>query len=361
MTGTPMTGAPMAALTRRPGRGAAWLSTAIVLVGTSVLLSAAAPPSAPPPTARVAAMSDQARDYLTNAIDMLEMYSVDAGKVDWATTRAKAFRTAAGAQTTADTYDAIWYVISHLRDPHTRLLPPAETTVLTAPTPSAGTPVGRLQPIAGRVIAMVTLPGIAGNDKATATYTRAGAAKVRELDRSRPCGWIVDLREDTGGGMGPMLVTLAPLLNGSDLAYFVDRDATRTAISLPGGRLFVGGEPAPYEQPPNPYRLHHPGAPVAILTGRDTASAGEITLIAFRGQPGTRTFGQSTRGLASGNVGLTLSDGAVLVVTDTNDMDRTGHLYPNATPIPPDEPVTGDDATVTAAIDWLARTPECSR
>lgn len=70
------------------------------------------------------------------------------------------------------------------------------------------------------------------------------------------------------------------------------------------------------------------------------------------GRPRVRTFGAPTAGLATGNVAIDLTDGAVLVLTVAREADRTGRLYGN-TPIAPDQPTPGDADTLTDAVAWL--------
>ena len=308
-------------------------------------------------------MSSAARDYLDHALDLLEQQSIDGDTVDWSSVRADALRVARKAQTTEDTYKAINLAIDRLHDPHTFLLTREQSeTSLASPTPPNGSPTGRMLPTGARSpkIAMVEVPAFSGTDAAAAIYARTGAAAIRDLDHARPCGWIVDLREDTGGNMAPMLVTLAPLLVGPEIASFINRDGTRLPVLLNDGHLSGAGA-GQWPIASNSYRLSHAGSPVAILTGPRTASAGEITMIAFRGQPGTRTFGQPTAGFASGNTASTLSDGATLIITTAKDADRSGQVFANLTPVPPDEPVVGADATVAAATKWLAKTPACGK
>lgn len=117
----------------------------------------------------------------------------------------------------------------------------------------------------------------------------------------------------------------------------------------------------------NAYVLKRPAPPVAILTGPETASAGEAALIAFRGRPESRSFGLPTAGLATGNTAYPLNDGALLLLTEAADMDRTGRRYVN-TPIAPDVRVaftdsdmvrgTGDPV-IDAARKWLESRPAC--
>ncbi|MET8327771.1 S41 family peptidase [Streptomyces sp. NPDC005181] len=298
------------------------------------------------------AMAPEARVYLTEVLDLLQQRALNRHEVDWPSGRRQAFAEAAGAATTADTYPAIQLAVAALNDSHTFFFGPQEAKEFTeAPetsdaTAPALTPLGRL---IGSMIGYVMLPGSLG---AVSGYARAGAAAVRKLDASRPCGWIVDLRGDEGGAIWPMLDAIAPLLGDGKLGAFVDADGKREDWVLRRGRLFLGGQVLPKDLPGgkegggipdyvthNAYVLHRPHPPVAVLTGPDTASAGEATLVAFRGRAQTRSFGLPTAGLASGNASYPLSDGAELGLTESADVDRTGRRYGNS-PIAPDVSVT---------------------
>jgi carboxyl-terminal processing protease len=307
------------------------------------------------------AMNPTARTYLSRALDLLQQNSVDTGSVDWPRARAEAFRMAGGARNPNQTYPAIRWVVQQLHNPHTRFLSPTTAAESSSRSrPSGGPPTGRLLPDRQALLTILAADG--GED----SYVRDGASIVRELDGSRPCGWIVDLRANGGGALGPMLTVLAPLLTGAILGYFVYPSGRRVAWSLRGGRLFIGDRADSSRA--NPYRLSRPASPIAILTAAPTASAAEATLISFRGQPNVRSFGQPTAGRASGNIVYPLSDGAALQLTVADEADRTGHVYPDRTPIPPDQStpkppaagsVTRTDPGLTAATRWLSATGSC--
>jgi C-terminal processing protease CtpA/Prc len=104
-----------------------------------------------------------------------------------------------------------------------------------------------------------------------------------------------------------------------------------------------------------------------VLTGRQTRSAGEAVTVAFRGRPNTRSFGEPTAGVPTGNAAYRLSDGARLILTGAKDADRTGRTYDE--PIPPEEEVIKDprpvarrqDAVLDAAQGWLLKQAPCRR
>ena len=108
-----------------------------------------------------------------------------------------------------------------------------------------------------------------------------------------------------------------------------------------------------------PYFLKRPECPIAVLTSDNTMSSGEVITIAFRGKENTRSFGQSTRGLSTGNSGFMLSDSAKISLTTSIFADRNGHLYGDK--VVPDEVIKVSypehdlkrDEVVLAAIDWI--------
>ncbi|MFF7296475.1 S41 family peptidase [Streptomyces sp. NPDC008265] len=376
----------------RTRRLALLTASAALAVGTVSLPSgalaaprAAGAPAAAPAPQPGSDMSAAAALYLNHVLHLLQNNSMDKHKVDWPEVRRQAFAEAARARTTADTYDAIDLAVEALGNPHTAFIrpdqaaafdpsPATETSATATPPP---VPRGRL---VGQEIGYVSLPAT----ERIPGYARAGAQVVRTLDASRPCGWIVDLRTDSGGAIWPKLDVLAPLLGDGRLGAFVDADGNEGAWMLHKGQLSVGGAVVPKDLPPsietgaegvedyvthNAYVLNRTRPPVAVLTGPETASAGEAALVAFRGRPESRSFGLPTAGLASGNASFPLGDGAVLLVTSTADMDRTGRRYGN-TPIAPDVRVAftdrdlrrgTDDPVIDIARKWLESRPACSR
>jgi C-terminal processing protease CtpA/Prc len=100
-----------------------------------------------------------------------------------------------------------------------------------------------------------------------------------------------------------------------------------------------------------------------LLVGRETASSGEMTLVAFLGRPNVRTFGDSTAGYTSSNTVVPLRDGATMIITSGYPRDRLGRRYPLR--VGPDELVlAGDsangDAPLRRAAAWVSGQPACA-
>lgn len=286
--------------------------------------------------------SGEAKAYLDNALDLLEKGHINTAKADWPSLRAEAYRQAGGATTAAQAHGAIRTVIGRLGERHTFLAPPQKSptpATIGAPPPASVTPLpeGRMQ---GK-IAVLTLPRLLrdfrdSGDENGARYTAAIDAFLRTAETDKACGWIVDLRNHTGGNMWPGMRGLAPLLGEGSTGAFVNAKGRN-----------------PWPATPSAVRstLSRPDAPIALLLGPRTASSGEMIAIGFVGRPATRSFGQATAGLSTANSSYPMPDGAVLVVTSSYVEDRLGHRYDGK--VIPDE-ATSPDGAEQAALTWLA-------
>ncbi|MER8100457.1 S41 family peptidase [Kitasatospora sp. NPDC094016] len=341
---------------RRLGRTVA-AAAVLVLAACSSPAPESPTPGSPPPEH----MSPEARGYLSEALDLIQQKSLNAAKVDWPKLRTQAFAQAAAARTPADTHTAIRAAVTALDDHHSRFYPPDQAAGVDADPEAANAPTARQLP--GR-IAQLTLPAVNGSEHTYAEYVSRGRAAVAEVSA---CGWVVDLRGETGGGMWAPLAVAAPILGDGPLGAFVTADGTRSTWSVRDGVPYL--DDAPQASP----ATHHdeaptrhdqaPETPVAVLTGRATGSAGEAVAIAFIGRPATRSFGRPTYGVPTGNAAHRLSDGAVLLLTGAAEADRTGRVHEG--PIEPDEavdtadPRKDDDPALAAAVTWLSDQTPC--
>jgi hypothetical protein len=184
--------------------------------------------------------------------------------------------------------------------------------------------------------------------------------RVRDADSSPRCGWIVDLRSNSGGNMWPMLLGVEPLLripgDGIQVLGMLRGAGPNVPWESHDGTLMAKGRPMlGFGQAG--YRLREPGVPVAVLLGERTASSGEATALAFRGRPDSRSFGAPTAGFATSNSSIRLPDGTLFLLTDTLMADRNG--MGDGGPIVPDQVTEGGAATLDAAHRWLLSQPGC--
>ena len=307
-------------------------------------------------------LSAKAKAYLTAALDIMQQHSVNRKKINWTVLRREAFVDANGAKTPADTYFAIELIVGALGDHHSFFLDPQTAKQWeAAKITSDEQPQGHLL---AHGIGYLLLPHFLPIQQQDETqYALLAQQVIRRADQAEACGWIVDLRTNGGGNMWPMLDGVGPLLGEGVVGSFVDSDGVKQAWSYQHGQAQLAGSTLTGVE--NPYHLKHPLPPVAVLTGPKTASAGEAIVVAFRGRPSTRSFGEPTAGVPTANQGFSLSNGALLVLTVAVDADRTGRTYDSA--IPPDQLVPVDlsqigtpaDGGVQAATTWLHKREGC--
>ncbi len=296
---------------------------------------------------------------LNDALDLMQENSVNRYRIDWPALRDRAVQRAGTPRSTADTYPAIIAALRELGDRHSFFIRPGPSASRAAAVgePPTGQTLGRL--------AYVWMPGFSGSG--AVDHASAYHSLLRALDAGGPCGWIVDLRGNTGWNMWPMLAGIGPVLGEGEPGAFLDPDGARQPWYYEGGT-------SGYDNGANrsrivtvngaPYVLRRPAPPVAVLTGGRTASSGEAIVVAFRGRPETRSFGLPTYGVPTANRGYVLSDGATMLLTVAWDVDRDGVVYD--APIFPDERVDGEigdpahDPVVGAASAWLLARPACA-
>ncbi|MDH4118768.1 MAG: S41 family peptidase [Acidimicrobiia bacterium] len=168
------------------------------------------------------------------------------------------------------------------------------------------------------------------------------------------CGWILDLRGDSGGNVFAMLVALGPLLGPGPALSYQHRDGSVDFYDItPVGDLAAQDGTVLAEAPTTVERFSS-DLPIAVLHGSSTASAGEGIVMATRGRHNVRSFGQPTAGLPTGNTLFEFSDGSAVNLTVAIGIDAAGE--PHEGPIPPD--VTTDNADADA-VAWLLAQPNC--
>lgn len=318
------------------GSGVAWVD--------EVRIEDIGPAAAPDPAPAAAASP---AEILDKAIALLREHHINSASADWESISAEARRRlTAGEEGQANTYSAVQHVIDALKEKHT-MLRPAPSWAAPGAAPRKEVPMPTHALLEGHV-GQVSLPAFMGTEEEGKRYASTLREALLSFDRQGVCGWIVDLRDNGGGNMWPMLKGLDPLLGKGPFGSFRDPKGGLTYWVRTGPDLRPAREAG--DAPPA-FALGKAAAPVAILLGPQTASSGEMTAIALIGRPGVRTFGAPSAGYSTANSTFHLPDGAWLMITGAYARDRTGHEYQGV--IVPDEP-TDAEAAQAAALRWLA-------
>jgi len=172
------------------------------------------------------------------------------------------------------------------------------------------------------------------------------------------CALVVDLGEQTGGNAWPPFVAMYPLFGDTNKAVWVDRDGKRIPfVNRANLENMARQGAAGRANPLAPYA----GAPLAVLVGSRTASAGEMLLVALLGEQRVQTFGQTSYGLSTANNTHPLADGSTLVLTGMRYALGDGPVYRGGIPaMHPAEKGEPLDAAAKVAAEWAAaHSPAC--
>lgn len=309
----------------------------------------------PTPTERVVKEpegEEEVRAYVLEVMTLLEEEALFAEGKDWAQLRTAALRRTEGMDDTRFVQDLLRPAITAAGSRHSNILDPEEAAALLGSDAGAALELPTTSR-PGPGVVRIALP--TGGDVAD-RYERAGIQAVADTAKEATCGWVVDVRGNIGGNVTDMVGAVAPPLSGGRLLGFRFADGTQEWVDFAPGTMQV----ADAETLSYPPRVQQPtGTPVAVLTDRETASAAEPVVIAFTGQEQVRTFGERTFGVPTRNLLFDLSDGAMLVLSTSRMVDRTGTAYDGS--ITPDEVIetdatTNGDPVLDAATDWLTAT-----
>jgi len=300
------------------------------------------------------AMSPVAKAYIDEAIALFRKSHINSEKANWQALTAKAYAAANGAKTTSDTYPAIQLIIKELGEKHTVFYNPDEAKAQATGVSSGAAAAPPLALAEGAKLAngigLVKIYGFVGPDDWAKRYVEYSKATIARMRAEGVCRFILDLRQNGGGNMYPMLSGLSPLLDDGVLGKFQYADGRVTYWGLKGGQAIETADPIP------PASIKREGSlPIAVVLGPRTGSSGEFTAMSFKGRANTRFFGAPTAGYVTANDPMKLSDGAMITMTDGWGIDRTGKKYVDV--VEPDEPTAFGGPTMDAATGWLLRQP----
>lgn len=271
------------------------------------------------------ACGDANERYVRKAVHIMDRHGLYAQGEQWKAAKADAL--AAHPASHEEAVDAVQQALQVAGGKHSFIMSADE--VVSNDTSTWAMPSVELRD----GIAVIKIPAFSGNDSDGHRYV----ATVLEALPDQLDGVVIDLRDNRGGNMYPMIAAVHRFLPDDNILCFRSRKGTQPISSS-----FVINSVGIERQSPIE-------CPVAILTNEWTASSGEALLICFRGLKKVRVFGSPTAGYASSNVPYPMPDGSSLVLTIGSDVARTGEEFC-------DDPIVPDSLTTTPmedAIDWL--------
>jgi len=198
------------------------------------------------------------------------------------------------------------------------------------------------------------------NDMLTDAHARLSEA----FNQAPTCGYVLDVRRNTGGVAFPVLLPMMPLVG--DVLFGTSYRPEGMAVGFGrydsvSGQISGGAITGSGRLRPAIPAVIDATLPVAVLTSRATASMGEFSAVMLLGDESrsVRIFGEQTAGLLSFLGFYNLYDGGAIWIARANLTDRIGRTYPDG--LIPDQPVvldwarhaTPSDPALNAALSWL--------
>lgn len=275
-----------------------------------------------------------AEDYVDEALLFMNngIYAKDEA---WPEAQKKAREKTKGAKSYEETYEALREAAKVAGGKHSTIMTNEmqEESIASQTLPGVNFEDG---------ILYILLPPYEYKSAKESEYTDIVISAVKE-HMNEIKGVIVDLRDNIGGGMYPMLAAISPFIPDGLLFQFKS-DYYTSSVELNAGVITQNKNTLITVED-----LDVLDIPVAVLQNEWTASSGEATLISFKGLPNVKTFGCASAGYCSANQVYSLYDGAELVLTVSKDVDRLGNEYCED----PIEPDFVTDSPLEDAYNWL--------
>lgn len=293
-----------------------------------------------------------AREYVGKAMDTISIHSLRRDSLNIDSLLETALCIAGPAENQSDCHLAVSYLLQSIGDQHSFFMNPEEVKGWESGSNEMQTILLPHEII--KNCGYILVPAFhGGNTTQILDYADSMQSVIQNLSASNIKGWIIDLRENTGGNMEPMIAGLGPLFDSGSLGSLVDVNRNKDSWKYQNGTYFWESESLVSVSSPV---VLSDDLPKAVLIGPQTGSSGEIVAISFIGNRKTKTFGQPTWGLTTGNGAFDLPDGARMMLASTIMADRNGNLYLQS--IKPDSLIEDnkkddEDAVLNAAINWI--------
>jgi hypothetical protein len=295
-----------------------------------------------------AAVDPDAKELISQFMDTVKTHSLYADSVNWKKLGMEVADLSRGIKSMEEAHGILHYILSKLAllgDNHSHIIINPNNVIVTQADQVKNLAEIPESKYLEKNIGYIKIPAFnTSNDTAGRLFADMVQQVIKSIDQKhKVTGWIVDLREDAGGSIPPMVAGLFPLLGFDTLGYFVS-----------------SGEVDPWftskEDWNTLYVLKNKVSRIAVLIGPNTGSSGEATAISFIGKSNTKLFGQHSAGLTTANSTFNLRDGSLLALADGVEADRNMKIYHRG--IDPDVVVKDDtdkriDACLETAKKWI--------
>lgn len=273
-------------------------------------------------------ISAKAKEYIGEVIQILRHNSINKSKINWGKFEKDIYTKAKGAQSIPQTYHAIELAIILLEDNHSYFKPVTKKLNLEN---QKSLPIFNDTKVP-KDIGYIRIPFCIGDEDENKKYINRILTKIENQNNKTIKGWIIDLRNNFGRNMWPMLISLEPILGNGIVGYFKDSNSRYSSWELKEGKVYLDNEII--LESPKFIKLKDSSPIVAVLTNSETASSGEAISVAFKGRSNTKSFGGNTYGVSTGCKSYSFSDGSIVnlatsLFSDRNKIDYGFQIKPD--------------------------------
>jgi len=286
--------------------------------------------------------------YLQEVISIVRKHSIYKDQVDWEKIEEEFLDKANLCQSYEETYLVISQLLHEVGDKHGFILLPDQINQRNSHI--NGTIKGSLIEDG---IGYINIPSCPSLDvSVNQEYPQVLQNTIKKIDNANINSWVIDLRNNNGGNLWPMLLGLGPITGNKVLGYFIDSENEYTPFSYENGAVKYGGDVQLFTPTKNYYTTKCNKPIIAILIGRSTASSGEILAIALR-TSFSKVFGEYSAGFTNSTKMFELNDGALLFITSSRIASQDKKICLEI--VKPDVIVSpeSNEVILKEAVNWI--------
>ena len=160
------------------------------------------------------------KKYINDALDIIQARSMKKEQINWHDYRTQVLKYGKNDKTIDDAHKTIKYALFLLQDGHSVFVSSKEMKKEYSDTTAKK--ITSIVSEYNNEIGYIKIPGFIGNERLEKAFAARIQNLIRNLDKQKISGWIIDLRGNTGGNMWPMLLGIGPILGDAIAGYFVN-------------------------------------------------------------------------------------------------------------------------------------------
>ncbi len=165
------------------------------------------------------------KEYLNEVFEIIEKNSINKDSIDFQRIKKVAYAKLKDTDSIEDCYPIIQSILKDLGDNHSLFM--SREQVNKWQSTSLVNDYQKLITFSGKLlnenIGYINMKGFSSGDSISIQkYADSLQNQIKSIDNKNLNGWILDLRENTGGNCWPMLTGIGPLLGNGICGFFID-------------------------------------------------------------------------------------------------------------------------------------------